>query len=306
MVDPAERDLWLGRVASIKQWSRRGERAPHKPLLLLYALGELRRGTTEIAWRDAAGKLGALLDDFGPPRTTQPSLPFRRLANDDGLWVVTTPSGEDPGDSAGRLAALDATGRLADDFTRALLDDPGLLVTVARVLLEDNWPPSLHDDITAAVGLDLDHVEAELVRGRVDDDRRRRRDPNFRERVLVAYEYRCAVCGFDGWMDRAAVGLEAAHIRWWSADGPDDVANGICACSLHHELLDSGVLGIDDEHRVLVSKRFVARTTAGERQVLALAGADLRLPQPGEPAPASEHIAWHADQVFRGPARLAG
>ncbi len=32
------RDEWLDRVASIRRWSRGGERAPHKPLLLLHAL----------------------------------------------------------------------------------------------------------------------------------------------------------------------------------------------------------------------------------------------------------------------------
>jgi len=46
---------WLQRTAQLRQWSRGGTRAPHKPLLLLYALGrfqqdaavELRYSTVE-------------------------------------------------------------------------------------------------------------------------------------------------------------------------------------------------------------------------------------------------------------------
>lgn len=30
---------WLERTAKLRQWSRGGTRAPHKPLLFLYALG---------------------------------------------------------------------------------------------------------------------------------------------------------------------------------------------------------------------------------------------------------------------------
>ncbi|MHB1445630.1 MAG: HNH endonuclease [Acidimicrobiales bacterium] len=66
----------------------------------------------------------------------------------------------------------------------------------------------------------------------------RRRDPAFREQVLLAYEYRCAFCGFDGQLGREAVAIDAAHVRWWAAAGPDDVANGLALCSLHHKLFD--------------------------------------------------------------------
>nr|WP_244301910.1 MULTISPECIES: hypothetical protein [Microbispora] len=38
---------WVERVAGIKPWKRHGERAPHKPLLLLYALGRLREGQAD-------------------------------------------------------------------------------------------------------------------------------------------------------------------------------------------------------------------------------------------------------------------
>ena len=54
----SERAEWLERVASIRRWARGGERAPHKPLLLLYALGRLQRtGTSEMSYAEAEADL---------------------------------------------------------------------------------------------------------------------------------------------------------------------------------------------------------------------------------------------------------
>lgn len=297
---------WLGRALSVRRWSANGERAPHKPLLLLYALGRLRAtGSSSMRYADVEGDLQRLLTDWGPPRPTKASYPFRRLQN-DGLWMVSTPSGEDPGDEAPALRRAEASGRLAPELEAALVDDPALLVAIARGLLEQSWPETLHHEIAHSVGLDLDAAEIELARDRahaLGDAARRRRDPSFRERVLVAYEYRCAFCGYDGRLGTSAVGLDAAHIRWWAMDGPDTVDNAVCLCSMHHRLLDLGVLGITAEHEIAVSKHFIGHSATARRLVTALAGARLGEPQPGEPAPDAAHLSWHDEQVFRGPAR---
>ena len=44
---------WVERVANLKVWRQRGERAPHKPLLLLYALSRLQRtGSSSMTYAD--------------------------------------------------------------------------------------------------------------------------------------------------------------------------------------------------------------------------------------------------------------
>jgi len=307
MTEQAARELWLRRVSSIKRHGRSGERAVHKPLLLLYALGRFQDGERSVPWTTAEPDLQRMLDDFGPPNATKPNHPFRRLANDDQLWDLRAISGDLPGVNASpaQLRAAGVVGSFSDDFVAALEGDPGLSILLARFLLEDNWPPSLHESIALAVGLNLDSAERELVRERLDLVVRQRRDPSFRPRILQAYEYRCAVCGYDGWLDRSAVGLEAAHVRWWSSDGPDTVDNGMAVCSLHHVLFDGGALGITADYRVTISKRFVGRSPSSRQLVVALAGSDLLLPQAGEPPPRIEHVEWHSEQVFRGPARTA-
>jgi hypothetical protein len=71
-------------IQKIKMWQRGGERAPHKPLLLLYALGRLTRGEPrQMNYKEVKDDLKNLLDEFGPPRANQsPSYPFIRLCND--------------------------------------------------------------------------------------------------------------------------------------------------------------------------------------------------------------------------------
>ena len=72
-----------------------------------------------------------------------------------------------------------------------------------------------------------------------------KRDPKFRRTVLTAYERRCAICDFDVRLDDDLLGLDAAHIKWHAAGGPDRVPNGLALCKLHHHALDRGAIGLN-------------------------------------------------------------
>ncbi|MFI1183418.1 phosphorothioated DNA-binding restriction endonuclease [Streptomyces sp. NPDC020799] len=290
---------WLERTAKLRQWSRSETRAPHKPLLFLYALGRFQQDAGgELRYSAVEEDLSRLLSEYGPPNRTTPAYPFHHLVS-DGVWEVRTDRGPgSPGTGVRELRAVGARGRLGPDLRAALRREPSLLGRMARVLLDLHFPPSLHGDLCEAVGLELEPAATGQV-----PTARRRRDPRMRERVLTAYEYQCAFCGYDGRIGAVPVGLEAAHVRWWAFDGPDDVDNGLCLCSLHHKLFDKGVLGIGDGHRVLVSQRFVGRGPAAREQVTALAGRPLIGPQPGAEPVAAAHRSWHTSQVFHGSPR---
>ncbi|MGI5377332.1 phosphorothioated DNA-binding restriction endonuclease [Streptomyces sp. CA-251387] len=292
---------WLERTAKLRQWSRGGARAPHKPLLLLYALGRFQEDAdSELRYSTVEADLARLLAEYGPPNRTTPAYPFHHLVS-DGVWEVRTDRGPgSPGSGVRDLRETGAIGRLDPELRAALRREPALLGRIARVLLDLHFPPSLHGDLCEAVGLELEPVENARL-----SDGRQQRDRRMRDLVLTAYEYRCAFCGYDGRIGAVPVGLEAAHVRWWAFDGPDDIDNGLCLCSLHHKLFDKGVLGIGDGHRVLVSQRFVGHSPAAHQQVIALAGRPLLGPQPGVRPVAAAHRDWHTSQVFHGAPRLA-
>jgi putative restriction endonuclease len=72
----------------------------------------------------------------------------------------------------------------------------------------------------------------------------------FRVAVLDAYGRRCAVT-----RERTLPVLEAAHIRPFAEGGGHIIGNGLLLRSDFHTLFDSGYLTVDDDYRLLVSKR---------------------------------------------------
>lgn len=294
---------WVERVGKLRQWTQNGARAPHKPLLMLYALGRFQRCPERpMRYSEVEQDLSELLQDYGPTHRTSPAYPFHHLIS-DGVWEVRTDGGAgSPGTGVRALRESGAEGQLARGLRSALDAEPALLGRLAHLLLDIHFPPSIHSDIAAAVGLDLEVADG--TRPAAVPAQERRRAVELRRQVLIAYEYRCAFCGFDGSIGRVPVGLEAAHVQWWAFHGPDDLANCLCLCSLHHKLFDRGVLGLDAGRRITVSREFVGHGTAVRRQVLDLTGQDLIGPQSGSARVAPEHIRWHTDQVFRGEPRI--
>lgn len=291
-------DELLARLASLRTAPlASGRRAPHKPLLLLFLLGRLQAtGSSAVSYAEAEEPVSVLIDEFGPPARSRrrAAMPFFHLEGD--LWDLEGDPGVELTDQAGRLAKARARGRLRPEVEQ-LLRRPEVLSRAARLLLEDHFTDSYVDPITSAVGLDLDaDLEAGLVT-RVSVVRHR--DPAFREAVLAAYGFTCAMCGFDGRLGRDPAGIEAAHVRWHGHGGPDRVDNGLALCSLHHTLFDLGVLGVTSDDRVRVSPRFVGTSETARTQVHGLDDQPLRNRQPGRPGPDPGNVDWHTAEVFK-------
>lgn len=300
------REDFLRRLDEISIWRRNDERAPHKPLLLLLALGRVQRGEVRLApyGNEIAKGLENLLRRFGKPRSVlHPEAPFARLRG-DGLWEVVADKDLDSIRGRGGIThrqLLDhaAFGGFPVSDQRLLEGDPALVEEAAQQLLDGHFPQSLHDDIRDAVGLTR---PSEL---RVSAAASSKRDPRFRHAVLRAYERRCAVCGFDVRLDDDLVGLDAAHIRWHSEGGPDDVRNGLALCILHHRTFDRGAIGLERAakgFRLVVSDEVNGQSPAF-RQLLDCHGKPLRNPQRTRQRPNPAFVDWHRNQVFRGTPR---
>ena len=122
--------------------------------------------------------------------------------------------------------------------------------------------------------------------------------------MLKAYEYRCVVCGFDVRLGSVSIALDAAHIRWHQAGGPDIESNGLALCVLHHKTFDlgaftpmGGVLAVSDQAN---------GTTGFQEALLAHHGKPIRPPQHPNWRPEPKHLEWHGREVFKGAARHRG
>ena len=294
-----DREGFLARIRELNVWGAKGRRAPHKPLLLLLALGRLESGEPRLTrFEEVEAPLSNLLRLFGPPsKVLHPEYPFGRLRR-DGLWEIPNDTGlpqTRSGDLHKRpLLRQRVEGGLPESVYQMLLADRELIASTAQLLLQGHFPASLHDDIRTAVGLRWEWVVRDAPVAR---------DPNFRSAVLRAYERRCAVCNYDIRLGDESLGLEAAHIKWHAAGGPDDVSNGLALCGFHHKALDRGAWGLepaDHGFRILVSSE-VHGQSAALGWLRDFHGEGLRRPLLVSDVPLLRHVEWHRRQVFRRP-----
>jgi putative restriction endonuclease len=158
--------------------------------------------------------------------------------------------------------------------------------------MDASFPSSIHDDVLAAVRLDLGEGSRD----------RNPRDPAFRGRILTAYEHRCAICSYDIRIGNNTLGLEAAHIKWHQAGGPDRESNGLALCATHHKLFDRGAFTLSKSRNVVVSEH-ASGSEMFRQQLMAHHGQPAASPVRSSFQPAEEYVAWHRSEVFRVPAR---
>ncbi len=289
---------WVEQVRSLNVDVTSGQRAPYKQLLLLWMIGRVKGGEpAKISFQEAEKPLEELMTKFRLGERAEPKLPFVHLAANPELWTVEDSNGsnvyEMGKDQRRKIGFLrdGVTGELSAEFVAAL-EEPKVLESVVAVLLHTDFPETTHQGILDEVNLS-GHV---LLKQAV-------RDPHFRKSVMLAYEFRCAFCGYDGRINSRPVGIEAAHVKMHSKGGPDDVSNGIALCSLHHLLFDSGVLSLSDEMVALVSQYFLESSHDTAPSVTELVGQPMRHPQSGYELPAAEFLRWHRENLFTEPAR---
>lgn len=288
----------VARFCSLTIWSRGGQRAPHKPLLCLLAISKLvNEDVRLLPFRVIERPLRDLLTEFGPPRKVcRPEYPFWALQHDNKVWECETNSPlSKPANSYPTPASLirsDARGGFLVDIYKALRDRRELRSKIINELLGSHFPETIQEDILDSLGLTT------TPSFQKSNDR----DPGFRDKVLSAYEYRCAVCGFNVRIGNIVVALEAAHIKWHQAGGPDVQENGLSLCSLHHKLFDRGAFAVDADRCVVVSKKaygsegFVEHLGKFHKNPILKPNCDAYKAR-------IDYLEWHVSQVFLPPSR---
>lgn len=292
----------LEAIDNLNIWKRGDKRAPHKPLLLLYALAEqVRDPNAKFEFFRIEENIDQLLNDFYksfPGRRHHVNDPFWRLRG-DGIWKIEsdgiireTSSG---GAYVSDLRKYNATGSFSKEVAQEIRDKPEIALQAARKLLNEHFPESLHQDILETVGLDYKTISAEEY-----ISKKTKRDSTFRQKVLHAYGYSCAVCGFNLRMKTLPVGLEAAHIKWHQHGGPDAENNGLALCATHHKLLDSGVLALSDNYQIILSE-WVFDPDRKNSFIREHHKREIRLPRNSNHLPKMDYIRWHRKEVFKEP-----
>ena len=248
-----------------------------------------------MPFAEVEDELSSLLRTYGPPRRVlHPEYAFWWLQSDK-LWEVPNShllslKTKSAGLSRLELREKHICGGFPETIYNQFSQNPSFLSRVAKLILDNNFPNSIHEDILNSVGISL------------SVSIRTPRDPKFRLEVLRAYEYRCAICSYDLKVGATDFALEAAHIKWYQAGGPDIVNNGLALCAIHHKALDRGAIGLTNDLTVMISADLHGQSWARE-WFNAFNGKPLNSPTRTEWRPNPEYIMWHLKEVFRLPAR---
>ncbi|EPG4961120.1 TPA: phosphorothioated DNA-binding restriction endonuclease [Citrobacter amalonaticus] len=279
-------------ITDMTIWRKGEQRAPHKPLLLLYVLAGYQQGHGRLFdyASEVRDNLRSLLERFGPQRAQyRPDMPFWRLQG-DGFWQLqnaercsTFGSSRQP--PAGELVEFNVAGGFDKQHYDHLIKSKKLINSLARQILEAHFTESIQEELADELGFELQLL-------------RKQRDPLFRQQVLRAYNYECAICGYNMRHDNTSVALEAAHIKWKQYGGPCEIPNGLALCAIHHKAFDKGSIGLDESMRVQVSEAVNGSGIVG-RLFWDFQGKIISLPQVKAYCPQDEFVDWHRREVFR-------
>jgi putative restriction endonuclease len=109
-------------------------------------------------------------------------------------------------------------------------------------------------------------------------------------------------CSFSGMKINSTFNynfIDACHIVPFSLSHNDKIVNGIALCPNMHRAFDRGLLSINADYRILVSKH-VHEDEDHPYSFRQLAGKEVLLPEKVIHYPNLAGLAWHRDNVFKG------
>ena len=131
-----------------------------------------------------------------------------------------------------------------------------------------------------------------------DEETRFVRGGLFKKLVPKVYDFTCAISGMKVIAMNGSSLVEACHIVPISISGDDKVTNGIALCPNLHTAFDRGMIGVDEQLRVVVSSALADDLTS-PYNLKQFHGQLLRLPFGEMHYPKKESFRWHMCERFR-------
>jgi HNH endonuclease len=117
----------------------------------------------------------------------------------------------------------------------------------------------------------------------------------FSRAVLASYGFKCSFCGLE-----VRSLLNASHIIPWkiSVELRADPRNGFCLCVLHDRAFDRGLMTVDADSRLVISKRLKKANPVPLHRVGLLDIEGQRINLPGRFLPNASALEYHRKSVF--------
>lgn len=289
----ASRDKWLARLSGLRV-DRKGNTAPHKPLLLLTALEMAELGILREPRLPLSGELSfrflALWPIVAARRTQAPEiwLPFFHLKT-SGIWLPLDANGV-PTEERRRAVVA----QIAPDFFDCLLDS-GFREQLRLILIDRYFTdPAERSALAEFAGVQLnqaDRVNDAVVR--YESAHRLVREVRFRLTVVPAYDYTCALTGYRLVTAQAGSIVDAAHIHQFANSRNNDPRNGLALSKNAHWAFDQGLWSLTDDYRVILATTRFRETGPDAMLLSAFEGKRIGLPKEKSLWPDPRHLNWH-------------
>jgi putative restriction endonuclease len=119
----------------------------------------------------------------------------------------------------------------------------------------------------------------------------------FKREVPKIYNNTCCISGFriDATINVSMI--DACHIVPFSESYNDTISNGIALCPNLHRAFDRGIIAIDENYKVIVSKLFKEGTS--NYGIRIFEGKQIILPQQKSNYPLLNNFEWHRTNTFK-------
>jgi putative restriction endonuclease len=114
----------------------------------------------------------------------------------------------------------------------------------------------------------------------------------FKREVPKIYNYTCCISGMRiDTMENISM-VDACHIVPFSESYNDTISNGIALCPNLHRAFDRGLIGIDEDYRVIINIAFV-ESDKSSYQIKIFEGAEILLPKSRNYFPSQQNLKAH-------------
>lgn len=297
--------------------------APHKPILLLSILQMFQNGLISNSRIYISPELVALFKSNWSllvisNHDCRISYPFYYLKSDK-FWKLIPKSGFENINQMGSIMKTFSNLNLAVEF--ALMDeDLSTLISdktcngiLQQFLLDEYFPETknnfsnssgeqkkLFDDIEDKILNEPSEeyrVEIEKLMQEQNEEEIFLRGSLFKREIPKIYNNTCCISGMRIDATTSISMIDACHIVPFSESYDDTITNGIALCPNLHRAFDRGLIAIDEDYKVVVSKVFKEDETS--YSIKKFEGKKIRLPNRRSYYPLNDNFDWHMENVFK-------
>lgn len=297
--------------------------APHKPILLISVLQTFQNGINNNQRIYITPELVAFFKSNWNSLVTSNhdcrfALPFYHLTSDK-LWkLIPNPGFENIlqlSASMRSFANLNAAVNCAiiDEDLYELMKDNKSNEILTQFILDEYFPNSkgnfnnsssrqknLFDDIENKILKEPSEEYRQEIKKLLEQKNEEEiflRGSLFKREIPKIYNNTCCISGMRIDATISISMVDACHIVPFSVSYDDTVSNGIALCPNLHRAFDRGLIAIDENYKVVVSKFF--REDETSYSIRAFEGKELRLPKMKSYYPLRENFGWHRENMFK-------